>query len=270
MTGQSADAFDRVALAMWVSAVNEARRLRVDVSPVVREAAVRVGCHERTVWRWVKREPKGRPSAVLAKDIFKYIRLHDGNLAAAHEASGFEKSLSTFRRAFARLEPPIRAGLLDGQKAVKAHQHYLKIKVSHRNERWEIDHFLTPQWIRHPDTGRLVRPWLTLVVDCFDGTYVGWALTVVENGAADTLSVLSALGVAISRYGAPDCLVYDQGSDFVSPAFTRALHRLRVLPVPLPKETPEGKPFVERAGGVIKTMYYPSRPGYIVPRKRAA
>jgi hypothetical protein len=43
-----------------------------------------------------------------------------------------------------------------------------------------------------------------------------------------------------------------------------------VQPDPTAKETPEHKPYVERAVGVIKAEFFPGQPGFSIPRKRAA
>ncbi len=270
MSGRPEREIDRVRFLLWDEEIERVRREHGNVSKVVDDAAEDLGVSERTIWRWNRRLPGPRKRASLTAHDFALIRRKSGNRAAAHRLSSAGFSYTTFRRAFNALEKPIREGLAKGAKAVRTAQHYFEIKPTRRNERWEMDHTLAPIWIIHPITGRLVRPWMTLVVDCFSGVRVGWAFTMVENGAADTSSVLAALASAVMRYGLPEALVYDQGADFVSHRLTRALSRLQITPVPLPKETPQKKPYVERANRTVKFGFFPDQPGYFVPRSRAA
>jgi transposase InsO family protein len=270
MSGRPSSEVDRIAFLLWDDEIERARREHGDVSEIVREAAAAIGVSERTIWRWNRRLPGPRSRASLTAHDFALIRRKGGNRAAAHRLSTAGVSISTYRRAFNALDKATRVGLAKGTKAVRTAQHYFEIKATHRNERWEMDHTLAPIWIVHPHTGRLVRPWMTLVVDCYSGVWVGWAFTFVEKGAADTSSVLAALASAILRYGRPKALVYDQGADFVSDRFTRALGRLQINAVPLPKESPQKKPYVERANRTIKAGFFPDQAGFIVPRSRAA
>lgn len=271
MSGRRAVEIDQVVFLIWRDEIERTKsRGKSCVSELVRTCAQKMEVSTRSVWRWVKGKPAGRVRAALTAQDHGQIRRASGNLAKAHRDSAFGKSLSTYRRAFKDLEPAIQKGLKGGAKAAKSRQHYLHFEVRHRNDRWEIDHGLAPIWVRHPETGRLVRPWLTIIVDCYSGVYVGWAFTIAENGAADTSSILAALGAAIARYGRPKSLVFDQGADFVGKTLSRALLRIDVQPDPTAKETPEHKPYVERAVGVIKAEFFPGQPGFSIPRKRAA
>lgn len=250
------------------------QRLGAYPTELVESIADDLGVTPRTVYRWLKEPPKGRRRWDLPDEARGYIRFRKGRLAPAWremaKAGIAVKSETTFRRAFKRLEPAIQAGLKKGRDAVLTRQHFLHMEVDHRNQRWQIDHSLAPIWILDPETRRLVRPWITLIVDDYSRVLVGWAFTVVEEGRADTASVLAALGAAILRYGVPKVLRFDQGSEFLGDVFYRALIRLEIQPDPTLKQAGYKKGKVERLIGFVKDSFFPRQPGFVTPHGRAA
>lgn len=283
MAGRPTRDIDPIAREVMVLGLRRQRRLEHRASAAaVRLAAQRVGVSERTVWRWLNPEKRRSRRAFQHSDLTKTrIRMLRAVRPAFRElrADGLigcgEKA---FYRAFRKLDPAERAGLLRGRDAAVAKQHYFSFDARTRNGRWEIDDALLPIWIWSEMDKKLVRPWLTVIIDAASRTVMGFALTICDDTKAPTTeSVMCALAEAIlGRHydgtfvgGLPASVGIDLGANYSNHPIYIALTRLGIEVDPAPKETPWHKAIVERLVESIKRELLPTLPGFFVPRKAA-
>ena len=100
---------------------------------------------------------------------------------------------------------------------------YSKKFMPYNEQDWEkiapgefyvADHTQCDFWCAYKD--RLIRPWLTAVLDCRSRCIVGWHLGPAPHQEA----ILSALHMAFSEWGIPRTLRIDNGRDFQARTFT--------------------------------------------------
>jgi putative transposase len=282
MPGRPRAEIDQIAKQNTIIRLVRQHRAEGSVSnELVRRAARQLGVSERTVWRWIcdgltpKRRPSRRGRFEHTDETLVEIRARRAvrpAFLALRKAKRITCGENAFYDAFRRLEPAIQAGLRNGLDALKSKQHWFDHapRAEHRNARWEVDHALLPMWIWSESSRRLVRPWLTLVVDCFSRALLGFAITEGDANAPNSESVMAALAEAILGRtidgvflgGLPDSVGIDLGSDFTSNPVYVGLTRLGIEVDPAPRETPQDKPIIERALGHVQRAILPILPGY--------
>lgn len=241
-------------------------------------AATRLNRSPRQIRRWLETEPDGvRKRYELDDEAMAFVRMSKGNRDLAWEKlvkhRGLAVSKKTFRRAYKRLSPGVRLGLEEGLRAMRSAQPWLRlVKATDRNQIWEIDHALLEEMVvRDSRTNHLGHPWVTVVIDVCTRMIIGFSVTLTKatRGNPTTESALAAIADAILGRdydgmfvgGKPQQLRFDQGSDFMHPV-ADAVDRLGIAPVPVMKETPQHKPYIERFFGTLKVRYLPPLVGY--------
>ena len=125
------------------------------------------------------------------------------------------------------------------------------------NQVWEID--ATPADVMTLEAdGSRRRMNITGIID----VYTRRAHVVVT----DTPKAIAATAVtrkAIIDWGVPDLIKTDNGKDFVSAHFKRALHDLNIKQKLCPPFTPEGKPHIERFFGTMARDLLSILPGFV-------
>ena len=123
---------------------------------------------------------------------------------------------------------------------------------------------------RSPLTNRVGHPWVTLGIDVASRVYVGLSVTLADGGNANTESAFTAIAdMLLGRVyedgtfigGMPEWIRIDQGSDFMN-GVADAIEMLGGKCQPVEANTPQHKPYVERAIGTIKRRVLPRLPGY--------
>ena len=120
------------------------------------------------------------------------------------------------------------------------------------NQLWEID--ASPTDVLLID-GRYT---LYVVIDVFSRRIAGHVTKTAASAGA-----LMALRRAVVAWGLPETVRTDNGSDFVSRAFTQALALLEVEQDVAPPFSPERKAFVERVIGTINHSFMPLQMGFV-------
>lgn len=269
---------DEVRWAVWRDRFARDRQERGDGThsgALFTAAGIAFNRHGRTVRRWLVEEPRPRKCFELDDSHLAYISLRAGNLHGAWEEQSklglVQVCYPTFRRAFGRLDPAIRAGLKGGNTALQAKLPYLTLRrPTDANVVFEIDHTLcSKNLIWDPVTNRRGHPWVTLVEDVASPAIVGFSITLGDSGNPTTESVFAALadtflgrdydGVFVG--GMPEWIRFDQGSDFLHDV-ADAIDRLGGKPLPVEAYTPQHKPYIERAIRTMKRNILTGYPGY--------
>jgi transposase InsO family protein len=277
---------DELAWALRKPALLEARDRNGGIScGAVERTARAFRCSGRTIWRRLKREPEPRSVGFsLAPGHLIYIRLHEGNVRAAHTelktAGVVSVHYRTFLRAFNNLPAHMQRGLRDGMSGLRSALPFLELaRPTRRNEIVEIDHTLLKDiTLYDPVTRRAGHPWLTVVIDVFTRVIVGFSVTLAaKDGSATSESAFLAIADALigrvchgERIGGRfEWIRYDQGADFMGPV-AAALERLDIGLAPCEAYTPWTKPYIERFNRTLKSEILPTLAGYGVALEDAA
>ena len=283
MAGRPASEIDEVAKRVQIHLLLQQYRRDGSVSAdAVVRCGQRLGVAARTVWRWLRDEKKPkeqrarrRPRFEQTEETLTQIRMRravrlawqdlraDGRITCGENA---------FYAAFGRLEPAIRAGVLGGLDALKSKQHFFDFgsRAEHRNARWEIDNCLLPMVIWSEVDQKLLRPWLTLIIDVYSRVVLSFSVTTGQDVAATTESVMCAIAEAVlgRTYdgvfvgGLPESIGIDLGGDYTSHPLYIGLTRLGIEVDPAPRETPEHKAMVERVLEYIERTVLPMLAGF--------
>lgn len=146
-------------------------------------------------------------------------------------------------------------------------------RAARPNAMWQADHTQLDLSILDA-SGKIVRPWLTTVIDDHSRALAGYF---VFLGAPSALQTSLALRQAIWRKadpawpvcGIPDVLYVDHGSDFTSHHLDQVAVDLRIEIVYSTVARPQGRGKVERLFGTLNTELLPELPGYLVHGKPA-
>lgn len=121
----------------------------------------------------------------------------------------------------------------------------LSADVTALNGRWEMD--ATPaDWLLLDEDGKKRRYTVSVIVDVWSRR-----LLVIVSRTPKTVTHCLALRAALLAWGVPSEIVTDNGQDYQSEHFKRALTALGITHLTTAPFTPEAKPHVERA---IKTL----------------
>jgi putative transposase len=288
---------------------DEQRKLAMDRFAVLRphieedvplaRAARSAGVPVRTAERWLARYRQvGLAGLVRSTRIDAEVRRLPADLVALIEGMGLKKpraSAATIHRRFsnmaktqgwpvpsystvyailAELDPAMVTLALEGAVAFRNHYELIyRHRADTANAIWQADHTMLDLLILD-QTGKVVRPWLTTVVDDYSRAIAG---TMVFLGAPSILCTSLALRVAIWRKadaswpvcGIPDVLYVDHGSDFTSDHLDQVAASLHFRIVYSTVARPQGRGKIERLFGTLNTELLPELPGYLVNGKPA-
>ncbi|HET6548084.1 MAG TPA: DDE-type integrase/transposase/recombinase [Solirubrobacter sp.] len=224
------------------------------------EAAARAGVGERTLWRWIaagRPLERGRPSSrrlELTPELRDaYLRL-GGNVAAVWrdvcERGDRPPPLRTLQAAFAReLSPAERASARRGEAGRREHGLYLCYEAPHRNAVWQADHKQLPVLVVPPGGRRGRQPWVTLFLDDYSRAIMGWAISLQPSSAEVLAALRDAIVVDSGRGpfgGLPARLRWDRGLEFAAAAVEQAALALGVGVDPATAYAPHEKGKIER------------------------
>ncbi len=183
-------------------------------------------------------------------------------------------SYSTVYAILADLDPAMVTLAHEGEAAFRnryelIHRH----RADTANTVWQADHTMLDLLILD-QTGKIVRPWLTTVVDDYSRAVAGF---MVFLGAPSILNTSLALRQAIWRKdapawpvcGIPDVLYVDHGSDFTSKHLDQVAASLRFRIVYSAVARPQGRGKIERLFRTLNTEFLPELPGHLVSGKPA-
>jgi hypothetical protein len=242
---------------------------------LIADAATRLNRTPRTIRRWLRCDPAGRDSYQFRDLDLGYVSRNGGSVAGAHremsELGLLDLGYRAFLRAFNRLDCGVRTGVRLGSASTSAALPYLTLAApTHSNELFEIDHTLLGELlVRGVGSNTVDHAWLTLVIDVYSRVIVGFSVTLADGGTANTESAFAAIAdTLIGRDynglfvgGGPLYWRFDQGSDFMGHV-ADAIERLGGRTQPAPANTPQAKPYVERAIRTVKHQILPRLPGF--------
>ena len=216
----------------------------------VKSIADEIGRHPRTLRRWLAESelPNGeassllhqQPTQPLTDDEIEVVFAHGGCLTRAYRDLRKARatnigSLTSFRRAWERLDPAVRAMARDGADELKAMQLRTRWTAPARNHTWQIDHEELPIWVLPRGRKTPEKPWLTVIED--DNTrYVMSVLVTFGRPGAE--QVIATVADAIRRKattrpghwvgGVPHRIIADNGAEFASQLYLQSLARLGI------------------------------------------
>ena len=200
--------------------------------------------------------------------------IHRRILKLAKERQWTPPSYSNTYTIISRLDPSMVTLAHEG---AAAYRDRFELVYRHRapkpNAIWQADHTQLDLMILDA-SGKIVRPWLTTVIDDHSRALAGYF---VFLGAPSALQTSLALRQAIWRKadpawpvcGIPDVLYVDHGSDFTSHHLEQVAVDLRIELVYSTVARPQGRGKVERLFGTLNTELLPELPGYLVHGKPA-
>ena len=203
---------------------------------------------------WLVKQPHLTAAHIrdLVRDAFgDTLTRGDGAVVAVPSKRSFERFIAAWRaehqEALLKLTDP------DGWKS---QQRFSGTRMNHwvarPNQLWEID--ASPADVLLTD-GRYS---LYAVIDIYTRR-----LMISVTKTPQTAAVLALLRRAILAWGVPEILRTDNGSDFISHAFRRALSGLAIHQDITAPFSPEQKGTVERAIGTVQRGLMPLLPGFI-------
>ncbi|WP_207543698.1 Mu transposase C-terminal domain-containing protein [Salipiger marinus] len=198
--------------------------------------------------------------------------IHKRLLEIAHEQEWPVPARRTVRAIIAALDPAMRTLAHDGPATYRdryelVHRH----RAARPNALWQCDHTELDILVVAPGR-RLLRPWLTLVLDDYSRAIAGYSLLIDAPSAMNTAL---ALRQAIWRKddpdwqicGIPDVLYVDHGSDFTSIHIAQVAADLQMRLVYSTVARPQGRGKIERLFGSVNTELLASLPGRLLGGK---
>lgn len=267
----------REAVVSRLIALQEAERLD---TATVRLAAASLGVHHRTVWRWLAAggyEPRRRARWSLTPEAIEvYYHAHGQPTVAwrlAKDAGMSVPSRRTFSRAIQdELSTAERAYARQGEDGRRQFELYRRHEPKARNDVWEMDHAQLDIEILPLRGRRLIRPWLTVIIDGFSRVIMGWALSVQPTSAEVLAALREAIVLDPERApwgGIPVLLRFDGGKEFLSQAVSRAAAEVGFAAQPTAAYSPFQKGKVERLHQTICASVISKLPHYTGgPRRR--
>jgi putative transposase len=134
------------------------------------------------------------------------------------------------------------------------------------NDLWQADHTQLDIWVRE-DSGPLVRPWLTVIMDDYSRAIAGFRLSFEAPSSMQTALTLRQ---AIWRkpqpqwkiMGIPSRFYSDNGSDFTSEHLEQVSADLKMVLAFSEPDMPRGRGKIERFFGTVNQMLLCGLPGY--------
>jgi putative transposase len=179
-------------------------------------------------------------------------------------------SYATVHAIVRAMDPALMVLAHEGTKAY-AHAYDLlhRREATRPNEIWQADHTQL-DILALDETGAVVRPWLTIVIDDHSRAIAAWRLS---TSAPSALQTALALRNAIWRKaepgwtvcGIPEVLYTDHGSDFTSRHIEQVCAELKAQLIFSRVAQPRGRGRIERFFGTLNTCCLTELPGYIAP-----
>ena len=239
-------------------------------SNVVALAAQSLGVTDRTVWRWLAAggyAPEPRAGWTMTAAAIEAFYQAGGRPTVAWrmyaESGERVPSETVFRDAVRRdLSPAERAYARAGEEGRRRYSVYRRWEPAYRNEIWEADHAQLDVEILPLRGRRLLRPWLTVIVDGFSRVLMGWVLSLYPSSAEVLAAIREAVVIDPERGpwgGVPQLIRFDGGRDFLAEAVSRAAAELGCTGFPTAPYQPQQKGKIERfhrtlGEGLIATL----------------
>jgi putative transposase len=195
------------------------------------------------------------------------------NLAQAHHdlaaADPDTPSYGTVRRAVLRIDAGVAAAIVraGGRESLIDKRVYLKVGVSHRNQRWIMDSQEIPVRIAHGSRGLTRKFWQTTAIDDATRMVMG---TVISADRPNSDDVAACIAIGIRGHaaddgtfigGVPDEIVWDNAKEFLSDHVTSAAVRLAFTGTATNPHSPYEKGKIERWHRTIQTELFAKMPG---------
>lgn len=170
-------------------------------------------------------------------------------------------------RVVKQLAPALVTLAHDGSKTYRTTYDLLyRREADKSNDIWQADHTLLDLWVRN-DSGPLVRPWLTVIMDDYSRAIAGFRLSFQAPSAIQTALTLRQ---AIWRKplpqwkisGIPLTFYADHGSDFTSEHLAQVSADLEMALVFSEPGMPRGRGKIERFFRTLNQMLLCGLPGY--------
>ncbi|ETW96640.1 MAG: hypothetical protein ETSY1_25825 [Candidatus Entotheonella factor] len=170
-------------------------------------------------------------------------------------------------RIIKQLDPALVTLAHDGSKTYRMTYDLLyRHEAQKPNDLWQADHTLLDIWLRHED-GKLVRPWLTVIMDDYSRAIAGFRLSFEAPSAIQTALTLRQ---AIWRkplpkwkiVGIPSVFYTDHGSDFTSEHLEQVSIDLKMSLVFSEPGMPRGRGKIERFFRTLNQKLLCALPGY--------
>jgi putative transposase len=159
-----------------------------------------------------------------------------------------------------------------GEDGRRRYELYRRHDPKARNDVWEMDHAQLDIEILPLRGKRLIKPWLTVIVDGFSRVIMGWALAIQPTSAEVLAALREAIVLDPKRApwgGVPVLLRFDGGKEFLSLAVTRAAAEVGFAAQPTAPYSPYQKGKVERLHQTIGKGLIATLPHYTGgPRRR--
>lgn len=202
-----------------------------------------------------------RPPPSLA-DIHRQV------VTAARDMNRPAPSYSTVRSIVAALDPGLATLAHRGPVAYRdRYELVLRREASRPNEQWQADHTELDVMIIDP-SGRLARPWLTVILDDHSRAAAGYTVflgtpTAWQTALALRQAIWHKTDPAWTVCGLPEVLYSDHGSDFTSKHLEQVCHDSHIQLIHSTPGIPQGRGKLERFFGTITTELLPTLPGHI-------
>ena len=232
------------------------------------EVAGSLGIARESVYRKLRVKEVVPARTVLSDAHLADISLTHNVVAAWRHARKRKEtiSLSTFRRAFNRLEPGVKAGLLRGEEAMRQKQLYVRYETTGRGECLQLDTLYVDVALQGP--GGVMWPRLLAGLD--DATRFAAGVTVFTGGPTGQEARQTVVDAMIGETAEDGTHVgcvwtrcrYDLGSEFINDDFTNALVVLGTSGDPVAARSPWLKGKVERFFKTLHDEFLITLPGH--------
>jgi len=255
------------------------REGRLDTA-TVKLAAVSLGVHYRSIWRWIAGggyQAESRKRWQLTPEALDAFYQANGHPTIAwrllKEADVSVPSESVFLRAVRDcLSPAQRAYARHGEDGRRRYELYRRYEVATRNDLWEMDHAQLDVEVLPLRGRRPIAPWLTVIIDSYSRLIMGWALSIRPSSAEVLAALRQAIVIDPERGpwgGIPELVRFDGGKEFLAAAITQAAGAVGFVASPTAPYSPYLKGKVERLHQTINTGVIATLPYYTGgPRKR--
>ncbi|MDQ6694414.1 MAG: DDE-type integrase/transposase/recombinase, partial [Chloroflexota bacterium] len=179
-------------------------------------------------------------------------------------------SYDTVYEIIRRIDPGLRTLAQDGSKVYQeAFDLLYRREATRPNEMWQADHCLLDIWVLDP-TGKVRRPWLTVILDDYSRAVAGYLLSFQPPSALQTsLALRQAIWRKAEAHwhvcGIPDIFYTDHGSDFISQHMEQVSADIKMQLVFSHPGRPRGRGRIERFFNTVNQLFLCSQPGYTPP-----
>lgn len=230
------------------------------------------GRSPETVRGWLNGRSTGRHTESLMSDeaLTRICQMKDVKHAWSElaEEGVVTCCYPTFWRAWKRLAPAIRTGLLKGAKALRAKQLYARYPVGARMNLILLDATMADNYVYPTQGKKPIRPWLAFALE----RKTQWLWIAVIEGHPDGEVHCALLGdIAVGQTlpdgtfigGVAHACKIDRGRDYIGETHTAALTRVGTVVLACEPRTPYQKGPVEEVIGPFHERLSTTTPGYV-------